>query len=754
MRHINLLTGLILLPYYLTSQPVFPDDEPVFKDDVVPRIDIFIHPDTLQWIYENVESYQEFHATFVFDNETIRDTIENIGFRLRGNTSRYSQKKSFKVSFNTFEPGRKWNGLEKLNLNGEHNDPSIVRAKLCWDLLRELEIPAPRSNHVQVYINNNYYGLYINTEHIDEEFVASRFGNKDGNLYKCLWPADLDYLGQNPEYYKLTNGGSRRVYDLRTNVAEDDYSDIAHFIDVLNNTPSNQFICEMDKVFNLYDYLKIVAADIFTGNWDGYIYNKNNFYLYHNTETGKFEYIPYDLDNTFGIDWVDRDWGTRDIYDWEQHGDEVRPLYTRIMAIPELKDQFTYYLNLLTTTFASEEDFYPVIDATRDKIAPYVINDPYYPLDYGYTYSDFLNSYTSALGGHVGYGLKPYVHVRDSSNLAQIELTDIEPVIKYVGHSAFLPGQDFTVTAYAEDEDETPEVKLVYRLNNGALQFLYMYDDGEHNDGEEGDKIYGGTISGITNSTSIEFQVSVTDNFGYNSIKPCDPLELNLFPSTDPELYINEFMASNDGAFADEFGEYDDWIELFNGDDVPVWLGDKSLSDNPDIPYKWPMPDITLQPGGFILFWADDDPEQGIKHTNFKLKEEGDEIGIYDSESTGFYPIDTVVFSAQAADISFGRDPDGDSAWKYYTVITPGLSNSGGANVDEHKNESFLTIYPNPVADNSVYLEEPMNLKVFDGTGSLILELYNVNKISTDGLKPGFYLVVNEKGMRAKLIIQ
>ncbi len=753
MHYRNLLAGLIIFPFYLNGQPVFPDYEPVFKDDVVPRVDIFIHPDTLQWIYENVESYQEFHATFVFDNETIRDTIENIGFRLRGNTSRYSQKKSFKVSFNTFEPGRKWHGLEKLNLNGEHNDPSIVRAKLCWDLLSKNEIPAPRSNHVQVYINNNYYGLYINTEHIDEEFVDSRFGNKDGNLYKCLWPADLDYLGQDPEFYKLTIG-SRRVYDLRTNVEEDDYSDIAHFIDVLNNTPDNQFICEMDKVFNLYDYLKIVAADIFTGNWDGYIYNKNNFYLYHNTETGKFEYIPYDLDNTFGIDWIDRDWGTRDIYDWEQHGDDVRPLYTRIMAIPELKDQFTYYLNMLTTTFASEEELYPLIDATRDKIAPYVINDPYYPLDYGYTYSDFLNSYTSALGGHVDYGLKPYVHIRDSSSLSQIEPADIKPVIKYISHSAFLPGQDFTVTAYAEDEDETPEVKLIYRLNNGILQFMYMYDDGEHDDGEEGDKIYGGTISGITNSTSLEFQVSVTDNFGYNSIKPCDPVELNLFPSTDPELYINEFMASNDGAFADEFGEYDDWIELFNGDDIPVWLGDKFLSDNPDNPDKWPMPDITLQPGGFIFFWADDDPEQGIKHTNFKLKEEGDEIGIYDSESTGFYPIDTVVFAAQAADISLGRDPDGGSEWKYYSVITPGFSNTSGANVDEYKNESLLILHPNPVAGNPVYFEEPMNLKVFDCTGNLILELFDTNRISTEGLKPGLYLVVNEKGMKAKLIIR
>ena len=160
------------------------------------RIDITINPDTLDWIYNNPESDIEFHAVFVFDNGTVHDTIDPVGFRLRGNTSRYSKKKSFTVSFNTFTSGGKYYGVEKLNLNGEHNDPSVMRSKLMWDIMRKWQIPAPRANHVQVYINGNYYGLYINVEHIDEEFAQSRFGNKDGNLFKCLYPADLVIAGR------------------------------------------------------------------------------------------------------------------------------------------------------------------------------------------------------------------------------------------------------------------------------------------------------------------------------------------------------------------------------------------------------------------------------------------------------------------------------------------------------------------------------------------------------------------------------
>ena len=331
MKYLISIVIIIASVFSAISQPAFPENGPLYIDDVVPRIDIEINPDTLAWIYENdnLESDIEFSARFVFDNGEIRDTIYPVGFRLRGNTSRASNKKSFKVSFNRFTSGGKYFGVEKLNLNGEHNDPSVIRSKVCWDILRKMEIPAPRSNHVQVYINNDYYGLYISVEHIDEEFIKSRFKYNDGNQYKCLWPADLNYLGEDPDLYKLEMG-DRRVYELKINEEADDYSDLANFIDVLNNSSDADFKCEMDDIFNTYDYLKVIASDILFSHWDGYIYNKNNYYLYHNTISDKFEFIPYDLDNTLGIDWINRDWATRNIYDWQQHGDNYRPLYERI----------------------------------------------------------------------------------------------------------------------------------------------------------------------------------------------------------------------------------------------------------------------------------------------------------------------------------------------------------------------------------------------------------------------------------------
>ncbi|MCD4694786.1 MAG: CotH kinase family protein [Bacteroidales bacterium] len=736
----------------LQSQPVFPDDGVVFNDSIVSRVDIEINPDTLEWIYDNVESYQVFHATFMFTRGDMVDTIENVGFRLRGNTSRHSAKKSFKISFNTFEPGRKWHGLEKLNLNGEHNDPSISRSKISWDLLRQFNIAAPRSNHVEVYINGNYYGLYINVEHIDEEFVESRFGNKNGNLYKCLWPADLDYKGADPDLYK-ENLYDRRTYDLKTNTALDDYTGLAHFIDVLNNSDDNEFLCEMDKVFNIYDYLKIMVVDVFIGNWDGYIYNKNNFYLYHNTATDKFEYIHYDLDNTLGIDWFDRDWGSRDVYDWQQHGDNVRPLYTRIIENQELKNQYTFYFHQLLEELITS-DLTNKINNLRDKIAPYVVSDPYYPLDYGYSYNDFLSSFDNALGGHVDYGIKPYISTRKGTALSQLDNNEMAPVIKYLDHVHPMPGEDLWVSAYVEDEDPAPDVRIYYSINGGVQQNSIMYDDGEHNDGSENDGIYGGVVFNLQMNTNLEYQVKAVDEFGYSNLKPCEPVLIQLYESDDPDLFINEFMASNTTTIADEYGEFDDWIEIYNGGAESVWLGDKHLSDNYSSPDKWQFPDITLEPQDFVLVWADNDTDQGPLHANFKLSAAGEEIGLYDSESAGFFIIDTISFGQQETDISYGLISDGNMPWAFFNAATPGTSNVFESVLETANSQNHLKIYPNPADKGLIYLSRACDFVIYNSKGEKVTSETHVSYFNAFHFQSGIYLLITSHGATVKFIIR
>lgn len=208
-KKVFLLTLTLLVTAYSQQTD---DSYKLYDDTQVARVDITINPEKLTWIFQNVSSDSEHVASFSFKNKYIDETVDSIGFRLRGNTSREAKKKSFSVSFNTFKKCGSFYSVDKLNLNGEHNDPSIIRAKLSFDMFQRAGIISSRVGYAEVYINNKYYGLYINVEHIDDEFLWKNYVDDSGNLWKCLYPADLTYKGSDPAIYRDMKSGDNFLY--------------------------------------------------------------------------------------------------------------------------------------------------------------------------------------------------------------------------------------------------------------------------------------------------------------------------------------------------------------------------------------------------------------------------------------------------------------------------------------------------------------------------------------------------------------
>jgi hypothetical protein len=402
------------------SQLVHPQNNQAFLQNEVATVRVTLPSDSLAQLLNpaNSSSDYEYTARFIYESSNGIDTVENVGFRIRGNTSRNAAKKSFKVSFNTYSPGRKWENLDKLNLNGEHNDVSILRTQLSNMVLRNAGVPSSRTSYVKLYINNEYKGLYINVEHIDEEFLQRRFINDDsGNLYKCFYGSNLTYLGTNKNNYKNT-------YELQTNKAVDDYTGLIHFVDVLNNTSSANFACAINEVFDVDMYLKTLACEVLMGHWDGYSYNQNNFYLYQRPSDGKFVFIEYDMDNTFGVDWFSINWANRNIYTWSTGN---RPLYTKIMAVPYYKERFTFYVDSFVNSFYNYNTLIPQIEQIQTLITPAALADNYKGLDYGFSNNDFQDAIYQAYGSHISSSIADFVDNRSIS--AGNQTTYTNPII-------------------------------------------------------------------------------------------------------------------------------------------------------------------------------------------------------------------------------------------------------------------------------------------------------------------------------------
>ena len=558
MKKILGTCGLLLLCAAAKTQTFHPEWGDVFLQDEIPTVHITIDPDSLaeMLLDENLFSDYEYPASFVYQTSFYSDTIDLIGFRLRGNTSRLAAKKSFKVSFNTFVDQQKYKGLKKMNLNGEHNDVSILRSRLNWESARTFDVPASRTNHVRLYVNGEYRGLYLNVEQIDNRYLNERFAASTGNLYKCFYGSNLAYLGEDPDIYKLAPWGNR-IYELKTNTEDDDYSGLAHFIDVLNNTPLQDLPCELEEVFNVHDYLKAAALEILWGHWDGYIYNNNNYYLYDNPDDGRFHFIPYDLDNTLGIDWLGLDWSERNIYDWDNN--EPRPLFSRLMLIEEYRSEFTWQVNEAIETVFNPDVILERAEILQVLIEDAALEDDYKELDYGFTDTDFQNALYEAFGAHVGMSISEYVEIRTNSALDQLE-TLLEPFVVIPFDNAPWTSGEVDLLAFAGTSASF--VQATINPSSGSSMIVDMFDDGLHQDLAANDGWFGAQIQAETSWDSFTYQI-MAGNGQETDTAPCEP-QLVWSSWLGNGLVINEVMPSNTSNIADEFGEYDDWIELFN----------------------------------------------------------------------------------------------------------------------------------------------------------------------------------------------
>ncbi|PKL87100.1 MAG: hypothetical protein CVV23_17130 [Ignavibacteriae bacterium HGW-Ignavibacteriae-2] len=723
---------LLLLNIY--SQKIIAQSDNSFKlfdDSNVASIKITMDADDLKWMYDHPESDSLHMGSVYYKNASINEIVDSVGIRIRGNTSRTSQKKSFKLSFNTYIKGRKFYDVEKINLNGEHNDPSIARSKICWNLYQKIGIAATRASYAAVYINEKYYGVYLNVEHIDEEFVAKNFDDPNGNLWKCLYPADLRYLGPDPNSYKI-NSGNGRTYDLSTNKEADDYSKLAHFINIINLYSGNSLKDSAYKYIDISSVLKYFAMDVITGSWDDYWFLSSNYYLYHEPSSDKMYVIPYDYDNSFGVSWFDIDWTNTNPYYFARNNSGPRPLVTKILGINEFKNLYTHFLDLINNKVFKmslwDYDLYKI----ENQIKPYAELDIYRIMDYGFSMDDFTKSYRSSHYDklHVKRAIREYADLRYATLNTYLKYENAPPAIYSLDWSPKYPGPNDSIYVYASafGYPDISNMKILTRPGNLSvieeIEMKYKPVAGSTIP-EENDR-WVGVIPPLGAKSTLSFSVSASNGFGASQIYPnYKNITLSTGAATTKEILINEIMARNDSTISDENGEFDDWLELYNATDKSINLKGKFLTDSRKNLTKWQFKeDHILQPGDVVLVWCDDDPSQGNLHTNFKLSGDGEFVALVESDSGTF--IDSTYFPEQQFDVSWGRDISNSNTWGYMAP-TPGLINSV-VNVEEQINlpDKFsVSAYPNPFNLSTTIIynlnkQSDVKIEIFNLIGEMI----------------------------------
>ncbi|HTV24512.1 MAG TPA: CotH kinase family protein [Polyangiaceae bacterium] len=265
-----------------------PNSDALYAPDQFPRFDIELPEASLAALAAVTDAEDPAQNDYVSASLTYRDqTITNIGLRIKGEGSfqQLDRKPAFKLKFDEFVPQQSFFGLRRLTLNNAFEDPSFVAERLAYDVFRAAGLPAPRCNNATVYINGTYYGVYVNVEPEDKTFLRRWFANDAGNLYE---EGQRDFVP-----------GAEQSFNLETNEALDDRSDLTALIAAIDTAGDDTFLEDIGGHLDTEQFLRFTAAEAAVNQWDMYAYTVffvNNLRIYSDPTSGKFSFIPWGMD--------------------------------------------------------------------------------------------------------------------------------------------------------------------------------------------------------------------------------------------------------------------------------------------------------------------------------------------------------------------------------------------------------------------------------------------------------------------------
>jgi CotH kinase protein len=439
--------------------------------------------------------------------------FDSVGVRYKGNSSYFrsrnetSKKLPINVKLDFKNKSNKLkNSYTTIKLSNAFLDPAFIRDPLSYELIRNY-MPAPMCNFSKVFLNNKLYGLYINTESIDLNFIQKHYGTTAGHLVKCdpdNWQrvrsqsgcpkgenASLAYLNDSPGCYDA-------FYEVDDPAA---WKDLLMLIKILNKTPD-----KIETVLNVDQTLWMLALNNAMVNLDSYNGSlSHNYYLWFDSSHVAHPLI-WDLNMSFG--------GWRRNFSFvEMKDDELiqyqplaeidnvkRPLISKLLKNPLYRKIYIAHLSTIVNDFLANGALMTRAQAMMKEIDPAVKQDTLKL----YTYADFQQAMDKTMhdGPDNVIGLRQLMDKRTQYLQKHPLLNKVRPVIADAKHQ--VKGESLVFTAKLSNA----KAGYVCYRNSKALAFkrLTMSDDGANGDATANDGIYTATLK-ATDATQYYYAV-------------------------------------------------------------------------------------------------------------------------------------------------------------------------------------------------------------------------------------------------------
>lgn len=369
-------------------------------------------------------------AQLIVDGRTYKD----VGVRFRGNSS-YSSvsrgwKRSLNLSIDFAHKEQRLYGYRTLNLLNSNTDPTFVRTILYQEIARDY-LPAFKANYVRVVINGESWGIYINIEQFNTDFIQELFHTRDGARWKVPQMRSnggLTYLGDSPQAYKNT-------YDIKSKDDPESWEALVHLCKVLNQTPEDRLEDAISPILDIDETLKFLALDRALVNGDGYWSRASDYVIYLDTN-GRFHILPFDtnegLRSTGGQGGFGRgvasssDGQISQLSALPSSGSYNRtPLY-RLLAVPALRDRYLDYVRDIAEKWLDWSKIFQLAEKYQALIAADVESDQRKLYSTLYFYTDVILD----IGQSSGTCLKTFVEQRRDYLLQESTENDAGKILR------------------------------------------------------------------------------------------------------------------------------------------------------------------------------------------------------------------------------------------------------------------------------------------------------------------------------------
>lgn len=334
----------------------------VFSEDKVHQLDITISQENIDILNEQSGAYSSETVWVEVDATYDGVALPSIGMRLKGRYGSwrsFEDKPSIKLDVNRYVDGQDLEGIKSLTFNNMISDCSFMREHMAYPVYEAMDVAVPRTAYVWMTVNGSDYGLYLNVESIDDVYLKRHYDNNDGNLY------DADYVLWDDGSYNVLDFHATLIPYFEQEEGDDiggaDLTEIVGLLDTLGGTSG--FYTETASQIDWDHHQRMVAAEMWVGQNDGYSLNRNNYLVYF--EPGApMTLQPWDHDYAF---LSASDWG----FSWLAPTGRLTRLCLDDGACRA--DQIARIEEVIAV--ADEIDFDGRFDETQDMIKDYIQDD-------------------------------------------------------------------------------------------------------------------------------------------------------------------------------------------------------------------------------------------------------------------------------------------------------------------------------------------------------------------------------------------